>query len=128
MIGPVTDFCLLMLITQKFLHGNATICSMLGYTKEEIESLTIYDIHPSKVISHVLDEFEKQVTGEKALAEGMPVLRKDGSIFYADISAAPAVIGGVQCILGIFRDITERKQAEEERKAHIQFSGKPGAG
>ena len=67
------------------------------------------------------DAFEKQVKGEKALAEDLPVLRKDGSIFYADISAAPAIIGGVHCILGIFRDITERKQAEEERKAHIRF-------
>jgi PAS domain S-box-containing protein len=108
-------------ITKKFLHGNPTICSMLGYTKEEIASLTIYDIHPSKDISHVLDAFEKQAKGEKTLAEDLPVLRKDGSIFYADISSAPAIIGGLDCILGVFRDITERKQAEEERKAHIRF-------
>jgi len=45
--------------TKKFFQGNSAICSMLGYTKEEIESLAIYDIHPSKDISHVLDEFEK---------------------------------------------------------------------
>ncbi len=107
--------------TKKFLHGNTTICSMLGYTKEEIETLSVYDIHPSKDITNVLDAFEKQVKEEKALAEDLPVLRKDGSIFYADIGSAPAIIGGVHCILGIIRDITERKQAEEERKAHIRF-------
>ena len=109
-------------ITKKFLQGNTAICSMLGYTKEEIESLTIYDIHPPKDISHVLDEFEKQGKGEKALAEDLPVLRKDGSIFYADIGASLAIIGGVHCLLGIFHDITERKQAEDElRKSEERY-------
>ena len=100
-------------ITKKFLQGNTTICSMLRYTKEEIESLTVNDIHPPQDISHVLDEFEKQAKGEKVLAEDLPVLRKDGSIFYADVCASPAIIGGVHCLLGIFRDTTERKRAEE---------------
>jgi hypothetical protein len=31
-------------LTKKFLQGNTAIYSMLRYTKEEIESLTIYDI------------------------------------------------------------------------------------
>jgi len=101
-------------ITKKFLQGNNAICSMLGYTNEEIKSLTIYDIHPSKDISHVVDEFEKLVKGEKVLAEDLPVLRKDGSIFYADISAALTTIEGIHRLVGIFRDITERKQAEED--------------
>jgi len=99
--------------TMKFLQGNATICSMLGYTKKEIENLTIHDVHPPKDISHVLDEFGKMIKGEKALAEGLPVLRKDGSIFYADISSTSAAIAGKHHLVGIFRDTTERKQAEE---------------
>jgi PAS domain S-box-containing protein len=98
---------------KKFLQGNATICSMLGYTKEEIKSLTINDIHPPKDMSHVLDEFEKQIKGEKVLAEDMPVLKKDGSIFYADIGSAPIDIGGIHYLVGIFRDITERRRAKE---------------
>lgn len=100
--------------TKKFLQGNATICSMLGYTKEEIESLTVYDIHPPNDISIVLDEFERLANGEKILAENLPVLRKDGAIFYADIASSPAAIAGIPCLVGIFRDITEHKKIEEE--------------
>jgi signal transduction histidine kinase len=37
---------------------------------------------------------------------------RDGSIFYADINTSPIELGGQACILGIFRDITERMQAE----------------
>jgi PAS domain S-box-containing protein len=105
--------------TKKFLQGNAAICSMLGYTKEEIENLAIHDIHPPKDITHVLDEFEKQIKGEKVLAEDLPVLRKDGAIFYADITSSPVTIVGKHCLVGIFRDITARKKAEEE-KAKLQ--------
>ncbi len=100
-------------ITKKFLQGNTAICSMLGYTKEEIENLAIYDIHPPKDISHVLDAFEKQIKGEIVIAENLPVLRKDGSIFYADISSSYTIIGGIHCLVGFFRDITERKQMED---------------
>ncbi|MDD3847158.1 MAG: PAS domain S-box protein [Syntrophorhabdaceae bacterium] len=103
-------------ITKSFLQGNAAICTMLGYTKEEIRNLTIYDIHPTEDISRVLDEFEKQAKGEKTLAEDLPVLRKDGSIFYADIGSTGIAVGDIPYIMGIFHDITDRKLAEEALK------------
>ncbi len=103
-------------VTKKFLQGNTAICSMLGYTKEEIEGLTVYDIHPPEDITHVLDEFEKQAEGKKVLAEALPVLRKDGSIFYADVGSNPITIGGMHYLMGIFHDITDRRQAEENMK------------
>jgi diguanylate cyclase (GGDEF)-like protein/PAS domain S-box-containing protein len=113
-------------ITKQFLQGNTSACSMLGYTKEEIESLTVYDIHPPEDITHVLDEFEKQLKGEKILAKDLPVLRKDGSIFYVDIGSTLITIGGMHYLMGIFHDITAHKEAEEmllkERKKFITLS------
>jgi diguanylate cyclase (GGDEF)-like protein/PAS domain S-box-containing protein len=104
-------------ITKKVLQGNTAICSMLEYTKEEIESLTIHDIHLPKDISLVLDEFEKLVKGEQILAEDLLVLRKDGSTFYAHISVSLAIIGGVPCLVGIFHNITDLKRIEAALRA-----------
>jgi len=48
-----------------------------------------------------------------SINEDRPVLRKDGSIFYADITGHPIVYNGRPCLLALFRDVTERRRAEE---------------
>ena len=97
-----------------FSMANNEICRMLGYSLEEITRLGVVDIHPEKDLPYVLGQFERQTRGELSLARDMPVKRKDGSVFYADINAAVVTISGKKCLLGFFRDITERKRAEAE--------------
>jgi PAS domain S-box-containing protein len=43
--------------------------------------------------------------------------RKDGSIFPMDISVGETTVGGARIFTGIVRDITQRKEAEEELRA-----------
>ncbi|MFH1732834.1 MAG: PAS domain S-box protein, partial [Planctomycetota bacterium] len=97
-----------------FKYANPALCSMLGYTENELTQLGVNDIHPQEAIEHVFAEFEAQVTGRKRLATEIPCLRKDGTVFYADINTTAAIIDGRPCAIGFFRDVTERKQAEEE--------------
>jgi len=99
--------------TKKFVMANNAICRMLGYSMEEMTNLGVMDIHPEKDFPYVLDQFEKQAKGITSLAQNMPVKRKDGSVFYTDINAAAITITGKKYMAGFFRDITERKQAEE---------------
>ncbi len=99
--------------TKNFISGNTMICTMLGYSPDEIVRLRVNDIHLEKDLPYVIDQFEKQVRGEIPIAENIPVKRKDGSIFYADISASTVILEGGQYQVGIFRDISARKQAEE---------------
>jgi two-component system, cell cycle sensor histidine kinase and response regulator CckA len=42
------------------------------------------------------------------------VKRKDGTVFPADVSSAPLELDGRRHLLGIFRDITDRKNLEEQ--------------
>jgi len=101
--------------TKKFLVANPAICQMLGYSQDELLQLGVMDIHPKKDLSFVLSEFEAQARKEKISTE-LPCLRKDGSIFYAGINVTQVTLNGRQCNVGLFRDITERKKAEEEIK------------
>jgi PAS domain S-box-containing protein len=103
-------------VTTKFLLGNQTIHRMLGYTPEELTTLQVKDIHPQKDFPTAMEAFNKLLRKEINVAPGFPVQRKDGSIFYADITAHPLNLWGKACLVGVFRDVTERKQAEEKLK------------
>lgn len=98
---------------KKFLLGNPMICRLLGYSQEEFKGLGIKDIHPDEALPHVFEQFEKQAKREIAVAENIPVKRKDGSVFYADISSSPITLDKKEYLIGAFRDITNRKAAKE---------------
>lgn len=98
---------------RKFLDANEKICAMLGYTKEEILRLSVPDIHPTDDLDFVTDQFEKLIRNEISSARNIPVLKKDKTVFFADIIANPLRLHKEEYIVGMFRDVTERRQAEE---------------
>ena len=99
--------------SKKFYIGNKMLCQMLGYSPEEIETIGVINIHPAEDLPYVIDQFERQARREFTLAKDIPVKRKDGSIFYADINTHLIKLAGKRYLMGIFRDVTERKQAEQ---------------
>jgi len=101
---------------KQFRYVNPASCRMFGYTEEEFLRIGVRDIHPKESLDHVLAEFEAQAQGEKTLAPDLPCLRKDGTLFYVDVSAASMVLDGHDFNVGFFTDITERKRAEEKLK------------
>ncbi|MDH4128774.1 MAG: PAS domain S-box protein, partial [Spirochaetota bacterium] len=102
--------------TKKLNYVNSALCNMLGYSKEELTTLTVADIHPIKDLPHVISEFEAQARGEKTLAPNIPCLRKDGKIIYANINASMIKINEKTHLVGFFTDITEHKLIETELK------------
>jgi PAS domain S-box-containing protein len=100
--------------TRQFQYANPAICRMLGYTEEELRTMDVAAIHPKEDLPRVLAEFEAQARGDKTLAPELPCLRKDGTIVYADINAVSITVDGRKCNAGFFRDITQRKKADED--------------
>ena len=99
--------------TKKQKYANPAICTMLGYSQEELTKMSVSDIHPKGSLEYVFAEFDALARGEKKLSS-LPCLKKDGTIFYVEVNASKAIIDGRACTLGFFTDITERKQAEDE--------------
>jgi PAS domain S-box-containing protein len=100
-------------VTKRHKYANPAFCRMFGYTAEEIQQMTVYDIHPKEYMTSVIDGLEAQARGEKTLVPNVPCLHKNGAVFYADIDATCVVIDQRPCNVGLFTNITERKRAEE---------------
>ncbi len=98
--------------TKKFIYVNPAICKTLGYTEEALTQMGVVDIHPKNSLEHVLSGFEAQARGEKLLAMNIPCLKKDGTIIYIDIKASMVKMGEKHSVMGVFRDITERRHLE----------------
>ena len=98
-----------------FLDANLRFCELFGYSLSEIKGRNIDDglIHPS-------DKIEE---GKKLSIKGLEGYlsyeairkKKDGTLFFVSISATPLVIDGkIKGEIGVYIDISERKQLEEK--------------
>ena len=102
--------------SKKFTDANPAICKLLGYTRDELLKLGVADIHPKANLPEIYQVFEKKARGEPVVAHSTPVMRKGGSVFYADINTAFMKIHDRHYLAGFFRDITDRMAAAEEIK------------
>jgi PAS domain S-box-containing protein len=102
--------------TMMFRHANRAMCEMLGYAEEELITLGVRDIHPKDALPAIAAKLEAQLRGARTPGVELPCLRKDGSVFYADVSAARLTVDGRACHVAMFRDTTERREAESRQK------------
>lgn len=104
--------------TRRFLMCNPAIQRMLGYTAQELNLLGLDDIHPKEDLPWVIDQFEAIARNDLKMVQDVPVKRKNGQVFYAEISASfPMTYDGKECLVGVFRDISERKEAARTRQS-----------
>ncbi|MDD5765528.1 MAG: PAS domain S-box protein [Candidatus Marinimicrobia bacterium] len=98
-------------ISHQFKYANPAICDMLGYSVEELLRMSINDIHPGAELPMIIQEFGAITRGEKISIHNIPCRRKDGGIIYTNVSGSKIILGGIQCIVGFFSNITEVKNA-----------------
>jgi diguanylate cyclase (GGDEF)-like protein/PAS domain S-box-containing protein len=96
----------------RFIDVNQAACDSLGYSRDEFLTLSVADI---------ADGFSPDMLAEtfKSVSGGVPITvagdhrRKDGTTFPVEIRIGLVDFGDRQHMLGLARDITERKRAEE---------------
>ncbi len=100
--------------SRKFHTANKSFCDMVQYTPDEIGQLGIFDIHPEGGVPWILEEFDRRARRETEQEIDIPVKRKDGSIFWAEVKSSPVTILRKKYVFGNFRDVTERRKAARE--------------
>jgi len=98
----------------KFIEVNDIACNRLGYSRDELLKMRPPDIDKPdnvKATPSILEKLnrEKQITWEGAH------VTKDGRIIPVEINNRLIDFQGIPAILSTARDITDRKQAQEEK-------------
>jgi PAS domain S-box-containing protein len=110
----------------KFIEVNDVACRRYGYTKTEILQLTPSDLSYSDYVGGVSDRIDRALTNKHILFESIQVA-KNKKKFPVEINSHRFEYDGKPVVISIVRDITERKEIEEElRKAikHLKQSEK----
>lgn len=98
--------------TKQIKLANKIFCELTGYSQEEIPSCHLEDLHPPENFSY--DSSWMRVK-RKPFSGNVECLRKDGSVFHAGVYASSVVLDKRDCIIAIFRDLTETYQVEYDR-------------
>ncbi|MES9886896.1 MAG: GAF domain-containing protein, partial [Candidatus Sedimenticola sp. 6PFRAG1] len=99
----------------RFIDVNTWACKSLGYNREELLGLSVPDIDTSFPVDKLKALLEPLQPGEVKTIEGVHK-RKYGGEFPVEIRVGLIKVHGQQCVMALARDITQRKQEEEQRK------------
>jgi PAS domain S-box-containing protein len=101
--------------TGRLVNCNQSLCQMVERDKTELEGQAQSILHPrAKVIERFSQTFKQHLTGDPGLTLEERLLAKSGKLIPVEIRAASIRINDRGFLMGIFRDITERKKAEEQ--------------
>jgi PAS domain S-box-containing protein len=100
--------------SKRFIYANAAACRLLGYSNEELLTLSISDIAPYHDPARFQQRLDQIKQGAAATYESIH-RRKDGTEFPVEASVTYLEYEGRGYTCGVVRDITERKHIEQER-------------
>ena len=99
----------------RFIEANRAACDRLGYTREQLLGMSPADINTPEFAATADARLADVLEQGHAVFE-LVNRRKDGSTFPVEASSRVIEYGAGQAILTISRDITQRRNAEEDAR------------
>jgi PAS domain S-box-containing protein len=99
-------------LSGRIIDTNQKVLDLFGYTKQEILSLNMSDLHPITVLSKSKLAFDT-ISQSGSVNFEIDFKKKNGDIFPAEVSAGLFEASGQIYIQGIVRDFSEQKRARQ---------------
>ncbi len=110
LIEQASDAIMISNSKGKLLEVNESACKMLGFTKEELCAKNFKNLYILKDLVKKDVIFNELINGEQTLMD-CNIMHKNGTLIAVEITAKKIVDGR---IVAIVRDVTERKQIDDE--------------
>jgi PAS domain S-box-containing protein len=110
MVEMAPDAIFIVNQTGAFIEVNAAACKQLGYTREQLLSCHVSDILPVSLVAKASWRL-KTLENADSSYESFHV-RSDGTHVPVELNIRKIMLNGNPAMLGIARDVTERKQVE----------------
>jgi PAS domain S-box-containing protein len=102
--------------THAIVYVNGHFSRLLGYDPDELVGMRPADLHPPAADPRVAQAHERLLRDGGGSARDVPMLRKDGSTFFADVEAQRGELDGRPCLFGVFTDVSEREAIERRER------------
>src|ERR1017187_7130444 len=99
-----------------FVYVNKAACDSLGYSREELLSLSVADLNPRFREEQDWPTFWEELKRQGSITYEGRNISKQGQVFPAEVTANYLEFDGQEYSFAFVRNITERKVAEEQIK------------
>jgi len=112
-IDSITDSIFWIDRTARLVYANEAACRNLGYSREELLSMTVFDVDPA-FPRDKWEEHWQNILLRSSFAIETSHRTKDGRDISVEVTVNHVEFGGVHYNCAVARDITDRKRLEEQ--------------
>jgi len=108
--------------TFQLVDVNEKAQSLVGMEREALLSMKIFDLYPAEIQEKCKAFYAKSAKERSDSAEVCQIVDSTGSRIDVEITNSSIELGSKTLLMGIFRDITERRKQERVREALLTIS------
>jgi two-component system, sensor histidine kinase and response regulator len=109
---------------ERFVHANAALGDLLGYAPAELIGKPFAEVVAPAFLARFTERYRLRVSDgpEPERHYEVQFLRRDGTALWMELRASRVVYDGARSVLGVVRDISTRKLADERFRQVVEFS------
>lgn len=121
--GSNDGFFVINFVNGRIYQANEKAAGMLGYARQELQGLTIFQLHPDSVLHRSAERIADAWEQKGAVYDDVPLLTANGDLLQVESSVRVTSYDGKPAIILFIRDISERLALQakvNEQQALVQ--------